>query len=88
MKDRFKLNWFLCCLISYLSLMQSLKASTLEEQRISFQTARAALQAGKVEEARLLLPPLKGYPLASWLEAQILTVDFDQVSDAGVAKFI
>lgn len=88
MKNYFKRNWFVYCLISCLSLTQSLKASTLEEQRISFQTARAALQAGKVEDARLLLPQLKGYPLASWLEAQILMGDFDQVSDASLAKFI
>lgn len=88
MKDRFKLNWSIGCLLSCLSLTQSLKASTLEEQRINFQTARAALQAGKVEEARLLVPQLKGYPLATWLEAQLLTADLAQVADASLAKFV
>ncbi|TXH69013.1 MAG: hypothetical protein E6Q83_11905 [Thiothrix sp.] len=88
MKDRFKLSWSVCCLLSCLSLMQSLKASTLEEQRANFQAARAAIQAGKVEEARLLLPSLKAYPLASWLEARILVANPEQTSDAALAKFI
>ncbi len=88
MKDRFKLNWSVCCLISCLCLIQNLKANTIEEQRLSFQTARMALQSGKVEEARLLMPQLKGYPLAPWLEAQLLTADLAQVADATLAKFI
>lgn len=88
MKDCFKPNWSICCLIACLSLMQNLKASSLEEQRSSFQIARMAWQAGKVEEARLWLPQLKSYPLAPWLESQILTATLEQVSDADLARFI
>lgn len=87
-KNRFKLKLSICCLVSYLSLTPHLSASTLDEQRAVFQMARTTLQEGKVDDARLLMPQLKGYPLAPWLEAQLLTADIAQVSDASLEKFI
>lgn len=88
MKDRFKLKLTAGCVLSLLSFTLNVSAGTLEEQRLTFQTARAALQDGKVEDARLLMPQLRNYPLAPWLEAQLLTADMTQVSDAALTTFI
>lgn len=89
MKDRFKLKLSAGCIISWLSLTLNVSASTtLEEQRTTFQTARTALQEGKVEDVRLLMPQLRGYPLAPWLDAQLLTADIAQISDTTLTAFI
>ncbi|HPY39309.1 MAG TPA: hypothetical protein PLM98_02230, partial [Thiolinea sp.] len=87
MKDRFKLKLLTGCLLACLSLTKA-NAGLLEEQRELFRTAYTAIQANKLEDARLVMPKLQGYPLASWLQAQFLIADFDQTSDATLAAFI
>lgn len=88
MKDRFKLKLSMGCIISFLSVMPQVNAGHLEEQRTAFQTARLALQEGKTEEARLLIPQLNGYPLIAWLEAQLLTADRAQTTDTALLSFM
>ncbi len=88
MKDRFKLKLTAGYVFGLLSFTLNVSAGTLEEQRITFQTARAALQEGKAEDARLLMPQLRNYPLAPWLEAQLLTAEIAQVSDTALTTFI
>ncbi|SKA68845.1 soluble lytic murein transglycosylase [Thiothrix eikelboomii] len=92
MKDRFKLRLKLRlsagCIISFLSLIPWVSANSLEEQRTTFQAARLALQENQVEAARLFMAELRGYPLAAWLEAQLLTADFEQSSDTALVSFM
>lgn len=88
MKDRFKLKLTAGYVFGLLSFTLNVSAGTLEEQRIIFQTARVALQEGKAEDARLLMPQLRNYPLAPWLEAQLLTAEIAQVSDTALTTFI
>ena len=86
MKDWFQLKtirW--CCALLFSSAMTA--QADLSMQREDFRLAYTAVESGKLDDARLLLPKLQGYPLTAWLEFKLLIADFENVPDAALARF-